>query len=145
MKISFDENQFMKELDEAISAEIERERFKVIRQLSIIGEQCVNQARISERKGRDYKDQTGNLRASVGYVIVADGEIQELSGFEGAREGAQTGMQYAQDLAAKHPTGFALIVVAGMNYAEYVAAKGYDVLDSAELLAEKLCKELGNN
>ena len=29
-----------------------------------------------------------------------------------------------------------------MKYASYVSAKGYDVLDSAELLAEKLAKEL---
>ena len=29
-----------------------------------------------------------------------------------------------------------------MNYAKFVADKGYNVLDSAEMLAEKLVKEL---
>ena len=67
-----------------------------------------------------------------------------IAGFEpgGAQEGAEVGKQYAQELAANHPTGYALIVVAGMNYAEYVSAKGYDVLDTAELKARELLEKL---
>ncbi len=144
MQISFNDSQFKAALDRAINEEVEKEKLRVVRELCIIGEQCVNQARISERKGRDYQDQTGNLRASVGYIVVCDGEICELAGFDDTKEGASVGREYAQKLAANHPQGFALIVVAGMNYAEYVAAKGYDVLDSAELLAERLCKEICN-
>ena len=38
--------------------------------------------------------------------------------------------------------GIVLIVTAGMNYAEYVEARGYNVLSSAELKAEPLIKSL---
>ncbi len=118
---------------------------RVIRELCIIGEKCVNQARITEQKGRDYKDQSGNLRSSTGYVVVANGEIVQMSDFApvgGATEGSDSGKAFARKLAAETPTGFALYVVAGMNYASYVSAKGYDVLDTSELLAERLFKEL---
>jgi hypothetical protein len=39
-------------------------------------------------------------------------------------------------LAGNYPKGYVLIVVAGMNYATYVEAKGYNVLSTAEHLAQ---------
>ena len=45
-------------------------------------------------------------------------------------------------IKAKYPKGLVLIVVAGMNYAAYVEAKGYNVLSSAELMAENILKQL---
>ena len=38
--------------------------------------------------------------------------------------------------------GYALIVVAGMHYAQYVESLNYDVLDSAERLAERILPSL---
>ena len=156
MGVKSNVNDFMREIEESINAELEKLRFEIVRQLSIIGERCVNEARSLPSLSRDnpaakyphqpnYIDDSGNLRSSIGYVIIVDGEIQALSGFEsigGAKEGAESGKEYARSLVANYPTGYALIVVAGMNYAEYVAANGYDVLDSAELIAEKMCKEI---
>lgn len=141
MNIQFNESLFKAELEKAINEELNKAKLNVVRQLSIIGEKCINQARNSELKGRDYQDQTGNLRASVGYIVVCDGEIVANSGFQNG-EGGENGKKYAESLAVNYPSGVALVVVAGMNYAEYVAAKGYDVLDSAELLAERLCKQI---
>jgi hypothetical protein len=45
-------------------------------------------------------------------------------------------------LVSKFPKGIVLIVDAGMHYASYVSAKGYDVIDSAELLAQQLVPEI---
>ena len=142
MRVTFDEGAFLAEIDNAVSDAIEEQKASLIRELCKIGEECVNRARISEQKGRDYQDQSGNLRSSVGYILIYDGEIVEYGGFQGQREGADTGRDYARSLAEKHPNDIALIIVAGMHYAEYVAAKGYDVLDTAEVVAERLCKEL---
>jgi hypothetical protein len=47
-----------------------------------------------------------------------------------------------EELAPQYTCGIALIVVAGMEYAATVAAKGYNVLDSAELTAQALVPKL---
>lgn len=137
-------SDFQREIEREFEKEMERVHEGIIRQLCIIGEECVNAARITSMKGRDYEDQSGNLRGSVGYIVVYDGEIVQGGGFQpvnGSTEGCEKGKAFAESLAGRYK-GYALVVVAGMNYAEYVAAKGYDVLDTAELVAERLCKNL---
>ena len=132
---------FNTELEKALNAELDKLDFEIVRKLCYIGEMCVNKARTYG----SYTDHSGNLRSSVGYVVVANGQIRQLAGFDainGAKEGVLKGEEYARKCASEHPTDYALIIVAGMDYAEYVAAKGYDVLDSAELEAEKLIKQL---
>ena len=136
------------EIEAKVQEAVERMRRAVIYNLKDIGEKCVNAARITEQKGRDYTDQSENLRSSTGYVLVVDGEIVAESSFQavgGGTEGAQGGRTYAENLASRYPTGIALIVVAGMHYAEYVAAKGYDVLDTSERLAQQLVNKLMND
>lgn len=111
----------------------------IIRNLIYLGEECVNKA----REDGNYTDRSGNLRGSIGYVIVANGEIERLSGFSksyGGKDGRgiKEGEDFAKSLIKKYQTGYALIVVAGMNYAAYVEAiNNYVVLTSAELYARK--------
>lgn len=126
------------DLDRFIENHVKRVVDSVIYRLSYIGEKVVNQARDTDK--RTFKDQTGNLRSSIGYVIVSDGQIVKASDFrtvKGGSQGSATGRSYAERLAQQFPDGIVLIVVAGMNYATYVSAKGLDVLDSAELLAQR--------
>lgn len=115
---------------------------EIITRLQYLGEQCINHA----RGLNTYKDQTGNLRSSIGYVIVANGSIIQAGGFEGTNEGAVNGNNLAREIALTNPNGFVLIVVAGMNYAKYVETRGFDVLTSAELIAKtevpKILKQL---
>jgi hypothetical protein len=114
---------------------------ELIRRLAHIGEQCVNQA----RSVNSYKDRTGNLRSSTGYVIVVDGNIVQMSSFETVKngyEGSADGQKFARSLVNGFPEGIVLIVVAGMKYAASVSARGKDVLDSAELLAERLVPQM---
>lgn len=118
---------------------------KIVRKLLEVGERCVNRARITKEKGKDYTDQSGNLRGSVGYILIANGVIINEGGFEpvnGSMEGPEAGRGLARRLAEGYRQKYVLIVVAGMSYAKCVSDKGYDVLDSAELLAEKLLGEL---
>lgn len=113
----------------------------LIRNFSYIGEQVLNAARSTN----SYKDQTGNLRSSLGYVVAVDGRVADISSFavvKNGQEGSKTGADYARKLARKYPKGIVLIVCAGMNYAAYVSAKGYDVEDSAELLADRLVPQM---
>jgi hypothetical protein len=99
--------------------------------LQRLGEDCVNIARNSG----DYNDQTGNLRSSIGYVIVSNGAIvsENFKNVTGSGEsGKNEAKTLADNLSLKFPTGYALIVVAGMDYAYHVETTGRDVLSSAE-------------
>ena len=109
--------------------------------LQYVAEQALNAA----RQTKSYKDQTGNLRSSLGYIIAMDGEIKYTSTFEQVKtggEGTKAGLDYAMQMIGAHKSGIVLLMVAGMEYASFVSAKGYDVLDSAELLAEKLIPQM---
>lgn len=127
-----------------------------VKVLQIVGEMAVNEAKESGA----YKDQTSNLRSSIGYVIVVNGQVInesfERSGsgkiqvfystiktrklkskmIDGGVDGVSVGQAFARSLAGKYKTGFALIVVAGMNYAAYVEAHGLNVLSTAESIAK---------
>ena len=136
------------EIEAYIAQQVERITSALLYNLQYIGERCLNTA----RNTNSYKDQTGNLRSSLGYVVASDGKIVYQSTFEVVKEGGdgkKSGIQFAKEIVRQFPEGIVLIVVAGMNYAQYVSAKGYDVIDSAELLAEKLVpqilKQLGFN
>lgn len=110
--------------------------------LDYVGLECVKEA----RTGRKYTDQTGNLRSSTGYAIVYNGRIVKQSNFEKvkqtATEGAVTGKELIRQLASSYSDGLVLILVAGMDYAVYVEARGYNVLNSAEDLAKWLVPEM---
>jgi hypothetical protein len=114
---------------------------KLINTMSYVGVECVNHARLlpsppeEMRKhphAPNYIDKSGNLRGSIGFVISLDGRITGEN-FNG--KGSRYGKEFARKIINEFPKGVALIVVAGMSYAAFVSAKGYDVLDSAEGLA----------
>lgn len=113
--------------------------------LDYVGLECVKEARTM----RKYTDQTGNLRSSTGYAVVYNGRIVKQSNFgkvkQTATEGAATGKELIRQLASSYTDGLVLVLVAGMNYAVYVEAKGKNVLNSAETLAKQLVPEMLRN
>lgn len=134
------------QIDAYIKERMNRLKQAIIYNLCVVGEKVRNEA----LDNGSYTDRTKNLRSSVGYIVVVDGQVYKMSAFgkpDGNNEGRSTGMSYARALAGKFPKGIVLIVVAGMKYASYVSAKGYNVLDSSELLADqlvpKMLKKLG--
>lgn len=108
-----------------------------IEALQYLGEKCVTHARsIPTEQG--FKDQTGNLRSSIGYAVFVDG-VAVHSFYDVVKDGA-VGAKAGQELAEKvggQTKGVCLVVTAGMNYALYVESKGRDVIASAEQLAER--------
>ena len=87
-----------------------------------------------------YTDRTNNLRSSIGFVLYKDGQKIGASfaksgvGVEGdGAQGTEKGENYAVDVAGKYQEGYVLVLAAGMHYAAYVEAKGYDVLTGASL------------
>ena len=118
----------------------------LIKRFTMTGEECV---RIARESG-SYNDITGNLRSSIGYVVLQDGKpvvngaSKQYSGTKGNGEaGPAAAEALLTQLQAKFPWGIVLIVCAGMNYAAYVEnVRHKDVLTTAELKAESLLKQL---
>lgn len=130
----------LSEVHDMLMREAERVERLTIRALSKLGEQCVT--KIRDRAGdKSWYDQTGNLRSSVGYVIAHNKNIIQYSTFNQVKqgsEGVKTGKDLAKELAKRYSNNYVLIVVAGMNYAEFVEAmNNKDVLASTELWARE--------
>ena len=135
IKPNFTKDDVRKRFD-AFLNEIEK---KQIARLQRLGEMCLVEARTN----KGYMMQTGALLLSTGYEVFVDGvavhsQFDAASGAESnaAEMGIKSGQSIAETIG-KGTKGIALVVVAGMNYAAYVEAKGYNVLSSAEHLAER--------
>lgn len=122
--------------------QVEGARTGAINALNYVGLQCVTEAR---KNGR-YTDQSGNLRSSIGYAVLENGKPIRKSGFEKVKatadEAQGQGEALITRLASTYKDGLVLIVVAGMDYAAYVEARGYNVLNSAETLAKTLVPQM---
>lgn len=109
---------------------------ETIRVLSYLGEKCVT--RIRDRSATEsWIDRTGNLRSSIGYAVSDKGRIAIESQFQrvlSGSEGSAEGKKLVEKLVSQYARTYALIVVAGMSYADRVEAiDTKDVLASTEL------------
>lgn len=128
-------------INQLIEKRLNDSKQKIIKSFCFVGESCI----VEGRDNGAYTDQTGNLRSSIGYVVLVDGVAYKRSSFEQVKKGAEgvlEGEKFLETLISKYKKGIVLIVVAGMNYAAYVDALGLNVLTSAELLAEKMVPEI---
>jgi len=94
---------------------------EIIKTLTSAGEQLLTIA----REGHGYKDRTGNLSSSLGYVVTRRGRIVRRSNFNPVSvtgsDGAMSGESFAENIAGQYASDeYALIVVAGMRYASCV-------------------------
>lgn len=108
----------------------------ILLMLQRTGEEFVKNA----RERASFKDQTGNLRSSIGYVILKDGK-QLFQNFEVVGQAGSKGPKAAQKVVRvskkKFPKGYVLIGVAGMEYAAAVESLGYDVITTSAIIAEQ--------
>ena len=124
------------EIHNTLMKESQRVERLTIRALSYLGEQCVT--RVRDREGdKSWYDRSGNLRSSVGYVISHNGNIVQYSDFNQVKQGSEgvnVGKDLAEEIVKRYSNDYVLVIVAGMNYAEYVEAMdNKDVLASTEL------------
>lgn len=119
---------------------------RVVERLAMVGEKAVTVA----RKQGTYQNVTGNLRSSIGYVIlqngkpVVSGDAEQIGGTDGdGSKGVKEGQALLTKLQGEFKRGIVLIVCAGMNYAYYVENLYHlNVLASAELEANRLADQL---
>lgn len=121
--------------------------------------EAVNRARSTNT----YKDQTNNLRSSIGFALYYNGALihqdfatggtgmggggqvsfktkegQEASftakvGDTSGQRGILMGEMLANKVAQQYLNGFVAVIVAGMDYALYVEAMGLDVITGSTL------------
>lgn len=89
---------------------------------------------------RKYQNHTWNLRNAPGFCVVRNGKIIAMEVYDkgGHPEAVEKTMNYLQ-FYDKPEDG--LYLADGMEYASFVRSKGFDVLDSARLYAEKMIKK----
>jgi hypothetical protein len=121
----------------------------VIEQLEAVCLEVVAEARMLpsppvEKRGEphtpNYIDDTGNLRASIGYVVYNNGQ-KVSQNFEGATEGMNNGIKTATKAAEQYPQGIVAVIVAGENYALCVESLGYNVITGPTSKFSKLFQE----
>jgi len=132
-----------RELVSFIEEQLERNEKKIINAMIYVGVSCVNEARTNG----SYIDQTGNLRSSIGYVVMKNGRILQMGGFQlvkDGKDGILDGPTFIKSQLFEYSKGIVLLVVAGMNYSAYVEDMGRNVLTTAELLAERIVPKMLN-
>ncbi len=122
-----------KQIRQMLTEKRQRIHDAILLNLKRIGEQFVTRSRDNDT----YKDRTGNLRSSIGYVILHNGE-QMFESFvsKGGAQGVSKARELVDEVKGNFPQGFVLIGVAGMSYAAAVEARGYDVITSGSIQAE---------
>lgn len=116
----------------------------IIHSMEVAGQQGTNEARAHG----EYTDQTGNLRSSTGYVISDEGAIESSSSFDTVKngsDGATQGKNIAKSIAGSIKGKKAIVLVAGMDYAPYLQAKGRKVMgDAEEIIKRSLTKQFND-
>lgn len=131
----------LSEVDRTLYKSFEILKNEITKSLVKLGEECI--AKIRVRSGSEsWYDRTGNLRSSIGYAVYDYGIKQIESAFQIVRngnEGSSEGKKMISQLGSEYSNAYALVVVAGMNYASYVEAlENKDVLASTELWAKSV-------
>lgn len=115
------------DIERAIRERIRKVDAAIVSRFIYVGETFVNNARMNGK----YKDQTGNLRSAICYIVLKDGVKRSPGAIPADSK------KMIDVLRLKYATGYVLIVGTGMNYAAAVESKGKDVLTASSITAKK--------
>ena len=99
---------------------------RAIKAFIYVGEACLKEARLNG----NYTDRTGNLRNSIGYAVLFNGEVMEESAFANTK-GGQNGKKHLDSLKKNYPV-----------LQTHPKTVFYHFLTSSELLANKLVPQI---
>ena len=124
--------------------------------------QLAEEAVTHAKQNKGYRDRTANLKNSISFALFYDGQlITQQAGQipnpeeapKGHRDVASNLEQFCQEEGVVRPSGYSLIVVAGMEYGAHVEHKGYNVLhltkyflhDEMKKILEETIEEIKNS
>lgn len=111
-------------------------RRNVARKLAYAGEAAIT----AQKNAYSYTQRTGNLLSSTAYAVL-EGRVQQVQTAGTQSEGTAAAKRLI-GVQPKSNNKISLILVAGMNYAAFVSARGYNVLDTARQVATIAANEL---
>lgn len=111
-------------------------RRNVARKLAYAGEAAIT----AQKNAYSYTQRTGNLLSSTAYAVL-EGRVQQVQTAGTQSEGTAAAKRLI-GVQPKSNNKISLILVAGMNYAASVSARGYNVLDTARQVATIATNEL---
>jgi hypothetical protein len=121
-----------KAVEKQIFDEASRIEKALIYTLEYMVRDLINHAKLN----KGYKDQTANLKSSIGGCVLKNGKPVTYRGYTGKKVGSQTGLEYLNSIIpeVKMEQGYVIVVTAGMEYATYVENyHGLNVLKKSEL------------
>jgi hypothetical protein len=135
---SFEPMNNINDIYKVIDSFVDDKIRKSVNILSYIGEEFCNAAKLDG----SYRDQTSNLRNSIGYIIVFNEKITN-KGFPGNKtEAVDEALEYAKRLSESNSKASKdspiLIGIAGMEYAAAVEHNGYEVISNSANKAEEI-------
>jgi hypothetical protein len=134
INFKFDHLQFR----QAVAQKVAELDAAIVNRFTRVGEQFIADA----RESGGYKDQTGNLRSSIGYLLLKNGRVIAASYSRSSTgSGAQKGKEFLLKISEEYPSGYVLICAAGMEYAAAVESMGKDVITGSSQTAETSLKD----
>lgn len=126
------------EVGDYIKQETDKWFTSLIEPFRITGRDLVDRARAKTKAGGGFGNITWNLRSSIGYLIIYNGEVVEtyFPPLETGSEGSATGENYAREIATliNIHEGIQLVIVAGMEYAVLVERQGFSELERKDVI-----------
>ena len=137
-----------------------KEQLKRVLDMKLL--QLAEEAVTHAKQNKGYRDRTANLKNSISFALYYDGELvtQNIGHIPNPQAAPQEHQGVANNLEAfaseggvVKPTGYSLIIVAGMEYGAYVEHKGYNVLhltryflkDEMRKILEETIEEINNS
>lgn len=129
-----------------IKEAIEMEKMKfhrvVVKELTKAGKEFVKLARGKTASDGGFNDVTRNLRSSIAYAVVYRGKIMDSNYTNnGTATGKAQARQLINEMKRQFSQGYALLCVAGMDYATKVESKGKDVISGSSLIVEEMLRK----
>ena len=112
-------------VNQDLTAWREKVEADLVKILGYVGNKFVKDARLMTKAEGGFDDDTGNLRASIGYFILKDGEVIKEN-LKGKAEGKNAAKNVLSTIEKK--SGYQLVGVAGMSYASDVESRGFNVI-----------------
>lgn len=110
----------IKEVDKYLRTYAKRVEKALVYHLEILLVEAENHA----KNNAEYVDRTGNLKASIGGVLLKNGKPITYAGFNESKDlngrGNAQGREFLDQLISKYKNGYVLIMCTGMEYAIYV-------------------------
>jgi hypothetical protein len=121
-----------------LSRFIKDQAFRIEKALIFQLEYLVAELQNHAKDNAGYTDQTANLKSSIGGVVLKDGKPVTYRGFVGTEDGTRSGLEFINSLIDEFQSGYAILIVAGMEYATYVEdIHNLNVLKKTELELER--------